>query len=57
MSEDNLKLEELKDSLKSALHKVAVPLEEIDFTKENYNKLFPRSRVKTPIENVKLGAN
>lgn len=54
---ENIELENLKNSLKSALHEVAVPLQEIDFTKENYNKLFPRSRIKTPIESVKLGAN
>lgn len=54
---ENIELENLKNSLKSALHEVAVPLKEIDFTKENYNKLFPRSRIKTPIESVKLGAN
>ena len=53
-TEDILKLQEV---LKDALKQTAVPLEKIDFTKENFNKLFPRSRIETPIENVKLGAN
>lgn len=59
MSENNIEIEieELKKSLKSALHEAAVPLKEIDFTRENYNKLFPYSKVNSPIETVKLGAN
>ena len=48
-------LTELKDSLKSALNEVAEPISEIPFTRESYNKLFPFSRIKTPIENLKLG--
>lgn len=57
MSENNIEIEELKNSLKSALHEVSVPLKEIDFTRENYNKLFPYSKVNSPIETVKLGTN
>lgn len=57
MSENNIEIEELKNSLKFALHEVAVPLEKIDFTRENYNKLFPYSKVNSPIGTVKLGAN
>ncbi len=47
--------EELKSSLKTALNEVAKPLEVIPFTRENYNLLFPYSRIESPIENVKLG--
>lgn len=52
-----INVEELKDGLKSALHEVAEPLIEIDFTRENYQVLFPRYRIETPLESVKLGAN
>lgn len=45
------------DTLKSALKEVAVPLQEVDFTRENYNRLFPRNRIQTPIESVKMGEN
>lgn len=48
---------ELQDALKVALKETAVPLEKIDFTRENYNKLFPYSKIETPIEIVKMGAN
>ena len=45
------------DTLKNALKEVAVPMQEVDFTRENYNKLFPRNRIQTPIESVKMGEN
>ena len=44
-------------SIKSALVEKAEPLVTIDFTLENYNSLFPRGIVQTPIETVKLGEN
>ncbi len=53
--ETSLTPEELKFSLKSALNEVSRPLEIVPFTRENYNRLFPFSRVQTPIEEVKLG--
>ena len=53
----NKSVEELKKSLKYALNEVAEELPEIDFTRENYNKLFPRNRIETPIETVKIGAH
>lgn len=53
----DLPVEELREGLKYALNEVAQPLPEIDFTRENYNKLFPRDRLKTPIETVKIGAH
>lgn len=52
-----INVDELKNELKSALHEVAEPLIEIDFTRENYQALFPRYRIETPLESVKLGAN
>lgn len=51
----NTDINELKESLKYALKKVAVPLSYIDFTRDNYNKLFPYSRIQSPIETIKLG--
>ena len=48
-------IEELKDSLKKALNDVAKPFAAVEFSRENYNRLFPFSRIETPIENVKLG--
>lgn len=53
----DLPAEELRESLKYALNEAAETLPEIDFTRENYNKLFPRDRLKTPIETVKIGAH
>ncbi|MBQ4378454.1 MAG: hypothetical protein II821_04585, partial [Treponema sp.] len=53
--ETTLTPEELKSSLKSALNEIAKPLEIVPFTRENYNALFPESRIQTPIEEVKLG--
>ncbi len=53
----DLPVEELREGLKYALNEVAQPLPEIDFTRENYNKLFPRDRLNTPIETVKIGAH
>lgn len=55
--EKSKNIDELKKELNIALKEVAKPLEIIDFTRENYNKLFPQQNIKTPIENVKLGAN
>lgn len=57
VSLSELSAEELREGLKYALNEVAQPLPEIDFTRENYNKLFPRDRLKTPIETVKIGAH
>lgn len=44
-------------SIKSALVEKAEPLVTIDFTQENYDRLFPFGIVQTPIEKVKLGEN
>ena len=51
----NKDVSELTDALKSALKEVAEPLKEIEFSRENYNALFPYSKVESPIETVKLG--
>lgn len=55
--EDNIlkDIDELKKSLKDSLRQIAKPIKQIDFTRENYNMLFPYSRIETPLEEVKLG--
>ena len=49
------RLEAVKKDLKKLFTEKAVSLPDIPFTRENYNKLFPRSRINTPICSVKLG--
>ena len=51
----NDKAEELRNALKSVLNEKVHSLETIPFTRENYNKLFPESKIITPLEVVKLG--
>lgn len=41
----------LKDSIKEN----ATPFTTVDFSRNNFNKLFPWSRIETPIESVKFG--
>ncbi len=57
VSLSELSAEELREGVKYALNEVAQPLPKIDFTRENYNKLFPYSKIDTPIETVKIGAH
>ena len=37
------------------LEEHAVPMMEVEYSKEEYNRLFPRGEVKTPIKTVKMG--
>ena len=46
-----------RETIKESLAQDAVPLVEIEFSKANYDRLFPRAIVQTPIETVKLGEN
>jgi hypothetical protein len=46
---------EKQSEIKQKLESMAVPMDKREFTKEEYNKLFPRGTVKTPIEIVKTG--
>ena len=46
-----------REQLKTALTAAAVPLTEVDFTRSNYETLFPRAHIETPVESVKLGAH
>ena len=45
----------LKDAVKYALEHTADPLQEVSFTRDNYNRLFPASYIQTPLERVKMG--
>lgn len=55
VQDELIELQLIKEELKKALNKIAKPLEVIDFSRENYNKLFPEGYVNSPIEKVKLG--
>ena len=46
-----------RETIKESLAQEAEPLVEIDFSKANYNSLFPFGIVQTPLEKVKLGEN
>lgn len=46
-----------RNVIKESLAQNAEPLVEIDFSKANYDRLFPRAIVQTPLETVKLGEN
>jgi hypothetical protein len=41
--------------IREKLDRLAVPMEKVEFSRENYNKLFPFGRIKTPLGMVKLG--
>ena len=44
-----------KEKIKEALYQIAVPLVEIDFSRNNFNRLFPRSRIETPVKTNVFG--
>ena len=46
-----------RKTIKESLAQNADPLVEVDFSKANYDRLFPRAIVQTPVETVKLGEN
>ena len=46
-----------RKTIKESLAQKAEPLVEVDFSKANYDMLFPRAIVQTPLETVKLGEN
>ena len=49
--------EEQRRDITEKLETMAVPMEKAEFTREEYNKLFPFGKVKTPIGIVRLGAH
>jgi hypothetical protein len=48
------KIEFLKKRLKSKFEKLAVPMNQIDYTYENYDRFFPNSEISTPIGKIAL---
>jgi hypothetical protein len=48
---------ERKLELEQNLNKLAVLMDKIEFTRENYDKLFPEGKVDTPLGRVKMGSN
>lgn len=46
-----------RKTIKESLAQNAEPLVEVDFSKANYDRLFPFGIVQTPLEKVKLGEN
>ena len=48
------KIEFLKKRLKSKFEKLAVPMNQVDYTYENYDRFFPNSEVSTPIGKIAL---
>ena len=46
-----------KQEIAKKLEDLAVPMEKIEFTRENYNRLFPEGKVQTPMGSVKMGEN
>jgi hypothetical protein len=43
------------NELAEKLDKFAVPMMEVEYSVENYNKLFPEGKVKTPLGTVRMG--
>jgi len=54
---ERMKVCEIRDRLSKKFKDMAVPMNHVEYAKENYDKLFPNNRVKTPVGEVKLGEN
>ena len=50
-------VEQIKNALKEDFKNKAIEKPQIEYSRENYDKLFPRGNIKTPIGHVKLGEN
>jgi hypothetical protein len=59
MDEEELQenLDFLKERLKRKFDELAEPMNKVEYTRENYDKLFPDNKVSTPIGEVNLGKN
>lgn len=53
----NLNAEIIRNNLKNALSKTATEILNVEFSRDNYNTLFPLAQVDSPIEHIKLGEN
>jgi hypothetical protein len=50
-------LQQAKERLGTKFEDFAVPMDKVEFTAENYKRLFPNDCVTTPLGEVKLGGN
>jgi len=50
-------IEEIINRITKKLESMAVPIDEREFSTEEYRKVFPRGTVETPIGEVKIGKN
>ena len=56
-TEEGNSVEQIKNALKEDFKNKAIEKPQIEYSRENYDKLFPRGNIKTPIGHVKLGEN
>jgi len=50
-------LDFLKERLKDKFDELAEPMNQVEYTRENYDRLFPESKVSTPIGEINLGGH
>jgi hypothetical protein len=55
MSSPEIIIEKIRNDLQEKFEQLAEPMRQYDFTKSNYDELFPRGIITTPIGDVKLG--
>jgi len=55
MSDIEITIEKIRNDLQEKFEQLAEPMRQYDFTRSNYDELFPRGIIKTPIGDVKLG--
>ncbi len=48
---------EIRESIEYVLEKIAVPLTEVDYTRENYQQIFRDGIIQSPIETIKMSPN
>lgn len=46
-----------RDILIKALEETAIPLTEVIYSRDNYNKIFGKGIIQSPVEEIKMGAN
>ena len=49
--------EVIRDILIKALEENAIPLTEVIYSRDNYNKIFGKGIIQSPVEEIKMGAN
>jgi len=55
MSGVEITIEKIRNDLQEKFEQFAEPMRQYDFTRSNYDELFPRGIITTPIGDVKLG--